>query len=123
MSCQVATDSAVSDASMPFRIHSAGQKSNPPTSAIGCRRFRGNRQLFRSGWQVPHLIGRGHSPGHSLDQLLRDWLKSDVTAVPFCPDLRMKWHKLMLLNTIVIWLGVKGSQVQILSARRNKRPA
>jgi hypothetical protein len=52
--------------------------------------------------QGPHLIGRGHMPGHRLDQLYRDWLKSDGIAVSFCPDLRMKWHKLMLLNTIVI---------------------
>jgi hypothetical protein len=52
--------------------------------------------------QAPHLIGRGHMPGHSLDQLFRDWLKSDGIALSFCPDLRMKWHKLMLLNTIVI---------------------
>lgn len=90
MSCQVVTDSAVSGASMPFRIRGSGKKSNPPTSGVRCRRFRGNWQLLRIGWQVPHLIGRGHIPGHSLDQHLRDWLKSDGMAVSFCPDLRMK---------------------------------
>jgi hypothetical protein len=36
-------------------------------------------------WQAPHLIGRGHMPGHSVDQLLRDWLKSGGMAVSFCP--------------------------------------
>jgi hypothetical protein len=40
--------------------------------------------------QAPHLTGRGHMPGHSVDQLLRDWLKSDGMAMSFCPDLRMK---------------------------------
>jgi hypothetical protein len=43
------------------------QKSNPPTSTVRCRRFCGNWQLFRIGWQVPHLIECGHMPGHSLD--------------------------------------------------------
>jgi hypothetical protein len=66
------------------------------------KRLRLSRMLAWTERQAPHLIGRGHMPGHSVDQLLRDWLKSDGIAVSFCPDLRMKWHKLMLLNTIVI---------------------
>jgi hypothetical protein len=40
--------------------------------------------------QAPHLTVRGHMPGHSVDQLLWDWLKSDGIALSFCPDLRMK---------------------------------
>jgi hypothetical protein len=66
------------------------------------KRLRLSEMFSWTERQAPRLIGRGHRPGHSLDQLLRDWLISDGIAVSFCPDLRMKWHKLMLLNTIVI---------------------
>ncbi|WP_203794753.1 hypothetical protein, partial [Actinoplanes derwentensis] len=44
------------------------------------KRLRLSRMLAWTERQAPHLIGRGHMPGHSLDQLLRDWLKSDGIA-------------------------------------------
>jgi hypothetical protein len=80
----------------------------------------------RTKQQSPHLIFRGHTPGHSVDQLLRDWSKLGGTPMPFCPFLCTYRHLLTLLNRIATRLGVKGSQVQILSARQNRssrRPA
>ena len=71
----------------------------------------------RIEWQPPHLICRGHTSGHSKDQLLRDWLISGSITVSFCPILCTNQHVLALLNRIATRLGVKGSQVQILSAR------
>jgi hypothetical protein len=54
------------------------------------KRLRLSRMLAWTERQAPHLIGRGHMPGHSLDQLRRDWMKSDGIAMSLCPDLRMK---------------------------------
>jgi hypothetical protein len=54
------------------------------------KHLRLSRMLAWTERQAPHLIGRGHMPGHRLDQLFRDWLKSNGTAMSFCPDLRMK---------------------------------
>ena len=72
---------------------------------------------IRSKQHVPHLIGRGHTRGHNVDQLLLDCVKSDGTSVPLHPFSCTFRHKLTVLNQIVTRLGVKGSQVQILSAR------
>jgi hypothetical protein len=54
------------------------------------KRLRLSGMLAWTARQAPHLIGCGHMPGHSLDQLHRDWLKSDGIGMSFCPYLRMK---------------------------------
>jgi hypothetical protein len=46
------------------------------------------RECLRLEWHAPHLIGRGHTPGHTNDQLLENWKISGGTTMPFCPILR-----------------------------------
>jgi hypothetical protein len=90
MGCQVVE--APTRFPRPERTHTRNFGPVPEWSAYSeaQKRLRLSRMLAWTERQAPHLIGRGHMPGHSLDQLLRDWLKSDGMAMSFCPDLRMK---------------------------------
>ena len=53
---------------------------------------------LRTEWQASHLIDRGHTPGHGVDQLLLDWVKSGGMTVPFCPFSCTFRHGLTVLN-------------------------
>jgi hypothetical protein len=85
-----------------FLIRILGAESNTPTCSAMRGRIQEYSQLIWPKRQVPHLIVRGHMPGHSLDRLLRDWMISGGTVLSFCPDLRTEKQKLISLNAIVI---------------------
>jgi hypothetical protein len=100
MGCQVAYVTASAERLLPFGA--GGFEVGRESSVVAAGKWPW------SDWHVAHLIFRGHTPGHSGDQLLQDWMKSGGTTVSFCPLLRMYRHMSAVLNRIVMRLGSRG---------------
>jgi hypothetical protein len=90
MGCQVVEAPTRFPRPEQIRTRNSGPVREWSAYSAAHKRLRLFGILSWAGRQVPYLIGGGHMPGHSLDQLFRDWLKSDGIAMSFCPDLCIK---------------------------------